>query len=148
MGHDDHKKQADDSIGCVIITCSDTRTEDTDESGKLIRELLTEAGHKVAGYVEAQPLNQPTATMPLSEEYFRRVEAIAGTVALAHARRQSEALERVAGALKAQPLEVEAKIAQILESVKALEKEVARLKGQLAFGRLDERCYPIWPRPR
>lgn len=51
MGHDDHKKQADDSIGCVIITCSDTRSEDTDESGKLIRELLTEAGHKVAGYV-------------------------------------------------------------------------------------------------
>ena len=32
--------------------------------------------HKVAGYIEAQPLNQPSATMPLSEEYFRRVEAI------------------------------------------------------------------------
>ena len=32
--------------------------------------------HKVASYIEAQPLNQPSATMPLSEEYFRRVEAI------------------------------------------------------------------------
>jgi regulator of PEP synthase PpsR (kinase-PPPase family) len=32
--------------------------------------------HKVATYIEAQPLNQPSATMPLSEEYFRRVEAI------------------------------------------------------------------------
>ena len=32
--------------------------------------------HKVAGYIEASPLNQPSATMPLSEEYFRRVEAI------------------------------------------------------------------------
>ena len=32
--------------------------------------------HKVGGYIEAQPLNQPSATMPLSEEYFRRVEAI------------------------------------------------------------------------
>ncbi len=69
---------------------------------------------------------------------IRRVEAIAGGVALAHARRQSEALERVAEAIKAQPLEVEAKLAQILESVKTLEKEVARLKGQLAFGRLDD----------
>ncbi len=32
--------------------------------------------HKVAGFLEAAPLNVPTATMPLSEEYFRRVEAI------------------------------------------------------------------------
>ena len=32
--------------------------------------------HKVATYLEATPLNRPTATMPLSEEYFRRVEAI------------------------------------------------------------------------
>jgi regulator of PEP synthase PpsR (kinase-PPPase family) len=32
--------------------------------------------HKVANYLEATPLNRPTATLPLSEEYFRRVEAI------------------------------------------------------------------------
>ena len=32
--------------------------------------------HKVGNYVEATPLNRPTATMPLSDEYFRRVEAI------------------------------------------------------------------------
>ncbi len=32
--------------------------------------------HKVGNYVEATPLNRPTATLPLSEEYFRRVEAI------------------------------------------------------------------------
>ena len=32
--------------------------------------------HKVGNYLEATPLNRPTATMPLSEEYFRRVEAI------------------------------------------------------------------------
>lgn len=32
--------------------------------------------HKVANFIEAEPLNAPTATMPLSEEYFRRVEAI------------------------------------------------------------------------
>lgn len=32
--------------------------------------------HKVAGFLEADPINVPTATMPLSEEYFRRVEAI------------------------------------------------------------------------
>jgi len=32
--------------------------------------------HKVAGFLEATPLNIPTAQMSLSEEYFRRVEAI------------------------------------------------------------------------
>ena len=47
---------------------SEEKVDSVDVIGQLI--------HKVAGYVEAQPLNQPTATMPLSEEYFRRVEAI------------------------------------------------------------------------
>jgi regulator of PEP synthase PpsR (kinase-PPPase family) len=44
------------------------KVETVDVIGQLI--------HKVANYVEAAPLNQPSATMPLSEEYFRRVEAI------------------------------------------------------------------------
>ncbi len=32
--------------------------------------------HKVGNFLEADPVNIPTADMPLSEEYFRRVEAI------------------------------------------------------------------------
>ena len=32
--------------------------------------------HKVGGFLGAQPLNVPSVQMPLSEEYFRRVEAI------------------------------------------------------------------------
>jgi regulator of PEP synthase PpsR (kinase-PPPase family) len=32
--------------------------------------------HKVGNFLGAQPINVPTATLPLSEEYFRRVEAI------------------------------------------------------------------------
>jgi len=69
---------------------------------------------------------------------IRRVEAIAGTVAIAHARAESDRLARVSETLRAQPQEIEARIAQVIESVKALEKEVARLKGQVALGRLDE----------
>jgi alanyl-tRNA synthetase len=68
----------------------------------------------------------------------RRVEAVAGTVAVDLARREAEQLGRVAGVLKAQPQELETKLGQMLENVKALEKEVARLKGQLAFGKLDQ----------
>jgi len=62
----------------------------------------------------------------------RRVEAIAGTVALAFARQESDRLARVADALKAQPSEVEAKLAQALENTRALEKELARLKVRMA----------------
>jgi len=68
----------------------------------------------------------------------RRVEAVAGTVAVDLARREAGQLGRVAGVLKAQPQELEARLGQMLENVKSLEKEVARLKGQLAFGRLDQ----------
>ncbi|MBX3675255.1 MAG: alanine--tRNA ligase, partial [Burkholderiales bacterium] len=68
----------------------------------------------------------------------RRVEAIAGSVALAHAQADRERLARAAEALKAQPQEIEARIAQLVEGAKALEKELAKLKGQLAAGRLDD----------
>lgn len=37
------------SIGCFILTVSDTRTEETDKSGNLIAELLEQDGHKVVG---------------------------------------------------------------------------------------------------
>jgi molybdopterin adenylyltransferase len=34
----------------MVITCSDTRTQETDTSGQLIRKLLEEQGHTVIGY--------------------------------------------------------------------------------------------------
>ena len=68
----------------------------------------------------------------------RRVEAIAGSVALEYVQRESDRLERVAATLKAQPAEIEAKLAQILESVKALEKEMARLKSKMAASQGDD----------
>ncbi len=35
------------SLGCMVVTCSDTRTKDTDTSGKLICHLLKEHGHSI-----------------------------------------------------------------------------------------------------
>ncbi|MBX3326735.1 MAG: molybdenum cofactor biosynthesis protein B [Nitrospira sp.] len=46
----EHKAHAPRSIGCMIITCSDTRTADTDNSGQLIQKLLKDQGHTVVGY--------------------------------------------------------------------------------------------------
>ena len=47
MGVSDHKAQAPHSVGCFILTVSDTRTPETDTSGRVIRELLESAGHRV-----------------------------------------------------------------------------------------------------
>ena len=46
----EHRASAPDSVGCVIITVSDTRTPETDKSGAIMRERLTAAGHRIVGY--------------------------------------------------------------------------------------------------
>jgi molybdenum cofactor biosynthesis protein B len=45
----EHKRTAPRSIGCWVLTISDTKTPETDTSGTLIRELLRGAGHTVVG---------------------------------------------------------------------------------------------------
>jgi len=45
----EHKAAAPRSIGCWVLTVSDTKTPETDTSGELIRKLLLEAGHQVVG---------------------------------------------------------------------------------------------------
>ena len=50
MGHQDHKAGLPKSIGCMVITCSDSRTVETDTSGAAIMEMLKEGGHRVAAY--------------------------------------------------------------------------------------------------
>ncbi len=45
--HAAHQARGPASVGCGVITCSDTRTRDTDTSGRLILDLLTGAGHRV-----------------------------------------------------------------------------------------------------
>jgi molybdenum cofactor biosynthesis protein B len=48
--HEAHKAAAPRSVSCLVVTTSDTRTPETDEGGRLLRHLLEEAGHRVAGY--------------------------------------------------------------------------------------------------
>ena len=45
-----HRKDAPKSVDCAVLTFSDTRSEETDESGKLIKKLLIDAGHVVTLY--------------------------------------------------------------------------------------------------
>jgi molybdenum cofactor biosynthesis protein B len=50
MGVHEHRAKAAKEIGCGVITVSDTRTPDTDGSGRKIRELLEADGHRVEVY--------------------------------------------------------------------------------------------------
>ena len=50
VSHIEHKAQAPASVACFVLTVSDTRTPDTDASGRAIRDLLEAAGHPVAGH--------------------------------------------------------------------------------------------------
>ena len=65
---------------------------------------------------------------------IRRVEAVTAEGALAYTHEMEARLNEAARALKAPAIEVPAKIAQILENVKAMEKELGRLKSKLASG--------------
>jgi molybdenum cofactor biosynthesis protein B len=49
MSHESHRAEAPAFVRCYVVTISDTRTIDTDSSGRAIADLLGEAGHAVAG---------------------------------------------------------------------------------------------------
>jgi molybdenum cofactor biosynthesis protein B len=46
----EHRSHAPRAVGCFVLTISDSKTEETDTSGTLIRELLAGAGHPVVGH--------------------------------------------------------------------------------------------------
>ena len=50
MPYEDHKEQATDAVTCAILTISDTRTEEDDKSGAIIKEILADTGHNVGHY--------------------------------------------------------------------------------------------------
>jgi molybdenum cofactor biosynthesis protein B len=50
MGHQEHKARVPQSVACAVITVSDTRTPETDTSGRLIQRMIEETGHRVVGH--------------------------------------------------------------------------------------------------
>ena len=68
----------------------------------------------------------------------RRVEAVTGTGALARVNLRESQLQQVSDAVKSQPQEAAARVAQIIDNVKALEKELSALKSKLASSQGDE----------
>jgi len=69
---------------------------------------------------------------------IRRVEAVTGEGALDWVQGREAQLAEAAAALKTNPDEVAQKIAQMQDSVRALERELARLKSKMASSQGDE----------
>lgn len=58
----EHKEEAKKTLGCFVITVSDTRDETTDHSGQLIKTLLAGKAHRLVGYeiVKDEPVQIET----------------------------------------------------------------------------------------
>ena len=69
---------------------------------------------------------------------IRRIEAITGEGALAYLQDLERTVTQAAGSFKVQPAELQARVTLALDNIKALEKEVAQLKGKLASSQGDE----------
>jgi alanyl-tRNA synthetase len=68
----------------------------------------------------------------------RRIEAVTGANALAYLQSLEDTVGQAAAAFKAPATELNGRIGQALEQIKALEKEIAALKGKLASNQGDE----------
>jgi alanyl-tRNA synthetase len=68
----------------------------------------------------------------------RRVEAITGDNALAYLQSLEDTLNRAAAALKTPPAEMPARVEQLMDQLRVLEKELAAAKGKLASAQGDE----------
>jgi len=68
----------------------------------------------------------------------RRIEALTGENAMAYLQSLEDTVAQAASSLKAPAAELNARIAQVLDQVKALEKELAAVKGKLASSQGDD----------
>lgn len=69
---------------------------------------------------------------------IRRVEAITGETAVSWVQQMDARVQEASGMLKSQPHELTQRIAQVQDTVKSLERELAALKSKLASSQGDE----------
>lgn len=60
------------SANCAIITVSDTRTPQTDKSGRIMQQLLQDAGHRILTYTIIK--DEPEDIQALLQELDRQLE--------------------------------------------------------------------------
>ena len=82
MSQQEHKAKAPLSVGCFVLTVSDTRTIDTDTSGRAIRDFIELAGHHVTGHAivrDDPPVVAAAVQRWLIEEHTRVIITTGGT---------------------------------------------------------------------
>ena len=72
MSHQEHRQQAAGGLRCAVITVSDTRTPETDTSGRLMQEALVAAGHVIHAYCIVK--DEPDDIRRLLQHHVRDVE--------------------------------------------------------------------------
>ena len=97
VGVSDHKAQAPHSVGCFVLTVSDTRTTETDTSGRAIRELLEAAGHHVtaSGLVSDDPQQVTTIVQRQLTDAMTRVIITTGGTGITSRDGTFEAVDRL-----------------------------------------------------
>ena len=82
MSYREHKEKAPRSVSCAVLTISDSRTEQDDESGRLIRQRLSENGHPVLFYSivknEVEPIRKKIQEL-LGQEELQVIITSGGT---------------------------------------------------------------------
>jgi molybdenum cofactor biosynthesis protein B len=99
MGVEDHKKHAPKQVRVFVISVSDSRTVETDSSGKVAKELIAEAGHVVAGYqlVRDEPVEVAGLIQRIAKEKMANVVVTTGGTGVS---RRDSTYEAVAGLLE------------------------------------------------
>ena len=72
-------------VSCAVITVSDTRTRETDRSGQLIQQLLSETGHSIGFYtlVKDEPDQIRSQIQDLSDRLDLNALIISGGTGIA-----------------------------------------------------------------
>lgn len=82
MGYREHKRQAPKAVNCAVLTISDSRTEQNDESGRLIKQELIQKGHQVRAYAllknDAESIKKRVAEL-LGQEELQVIITSGGT---------------------------------------------------------------------
>ncbi|MBI4181192.1 MAG: molybdenum cofactor biosynthesis protein MoaB [Chloroflexi bacterium] len=86
MSYQEHREKSPRSVNCAVVIISDSRTEQTDESGRLIKQRLSQNGHQVMAYSllknDAESIRQKIAELVGQQEL--QVIIISGGTGLSH----------------------------------------------------------------
>ncbi len=82
MSYQEHRAKSPQSVNCAVIIISDSRTEQDDESGRLIKQKLSQNGHGLVAYAllknDAAAIKQKIAEL-LGQAELQVIIASGGT---------------------------------------------------------------------